>query len=193
MTLVVDKFKTLIPPRAKSSPSGWTSFNAPCCHHRGHKPDQRKRGGLRFDHGIVYNCFNCKYTASWQPGRTITEKFKNLCRWMGATDDDIRQLTFEAIKTEKADYVPEASTVIEFTDKPLPEGARTLVSWALDTSELTESQVESLAAAIKYISDRGLDPQQDIFYWSPINGYDTRVNNILCLSRKDCGKYCSKI
>lgn len=39
MTLVVDLFRTLIPARAKASPSGWTSFNAPCCGHRGHSPD----------------------------------------------------------------------------------------------------------------------------------------------------------
>ena len=113
MTLVVDKFRSLLPARAKSSPSGWTSFNAPCCHHRGHSPDTRKRGGLRFDHGIVYNCFNCKYTASWLPGRQLTEKFKSLCRWLGANDIDINTMILEALKTESADYIP-AETKIDF-------------------------------------------------------------------------------
>ena len=116
MTLVVDKFRTLIPPRAKSSPSGWTSFNAPCCGHRGHSPDTRKRGGLRFDNGIVFNCFNCKFTASWQPGRPITNKFKNLCKWLGASEDDIKELVFEALKTEAPDYVPSVQEIkVEFT------------------------------------------------------------------------------
>ena len=118
MTLVVDKFRTLIPPRAKSSPSGWTSFNAPCCAHRGHSPDTRKRGGLRFDDGIVFNCFNCKFTASWQPGRPITNKFKNLCKWLGASEDNIKELVFEALKTEAPDYVPTVQEIkVEFTPK----------------------------------------------------------------------------
>jgi hypothetical protein len=130
MTLVVDKFRTLLPSRAKSSPSGWTSFNAPCCGNRGHSPDTRKRGGLRFDNGIVYNCFNCKFTASWQPGRPITNKFKNLCKWLGATEDDINTLIFEALKTEAPDYVPVAQEVkVDFTPKELPEGSLPLKEW----------------------------------------------------------------
>ena len=44
MSSILDTFRTLLPPRAKASPSGWISFNAPCCHHRGHNQDKRKRG-----------------------------------------------------------------------------------------------------------------------------------------------------
>ncbi len=58
MTLVVDKFRSLL-PRFKTSPSGWMSFNAPCCHHRGHRTDNRKRAGVVLTEGIIYNCFNC--------------------------------------------------------------------------------------------------------------------------------------
>ena len=89
MTLVLDKFRSIL-PKTKSSPSGWISFNAPCCHHRGHSRDTRKRAGVMFSEGVVYNCFNCKYTASWQPGRNISEKLKSLCRWLGANDDQIK-------------------------------------------------------------------------------------------------------
>lgn len=176
MTLVVDKFRTLIPPRAKSSPSGWTSFNSPCCHHRGHSQDSRKRGGLRFDHGIVFNCFNCKYTASWQPGRPLTEKFKNLCRWMGAGDDDINTMIFEALKTEAPEYVPETSEPkIEFTDKPLPEDSKTLFAWATDSSSLSEDLQTALAEVCEYVIQRGYDVQSEQFYWSPEAGYEHRV------------------
>ena len=105
MTLVLDKFRTLLPSRAKTSPSGWTSFNAPCCSHRGHSQDKRKRGGLKFDLGVVFNCFNCKYSASWEPGRPLSNKFKNLCRWLGANDDDINQMIFEALKAESPEYL----------------------------------------------------------------------------------------
>ena len=171
MTLVVDKFRTLLPPRAKSSPSGWTSFNAPCCGHRGHSSDTRKRGGLRFDSGIVYNCFNCKYTASWQPGRPITNKFKNLCKWLGASDDDINTLIFEALKTEAPDYVATISEPkVEFTEKPLPEGSLPIAEW-INVLEVSEQ----LAPVVEYLVGRGLDPLDQNFYWTPEPGYDNRV------------------
>lgn len=174
MTLVVDLFRSLIPPRAKSSPSGWTSFNAPCCHHRGHAQDTRKRAGLRFDHGIVFNCFNCKYTASWLPGRQLTEKFKSLCRWMGAGDDTINAMIFEALKTEAAEYTPEAYVEqVKFTEKELPNGAKPLVEWLDDN--LTTDEEQALANVVEYVVNRGFDPTSTRFYWTPEPGFTDRV------------------
>ena len=173
MTLVVDKFRTLLPPRAKSSPSGWTSFNAPCCGHRGHSPDTRKRGGIRFDgDGIVYNCFNCKFSTGWQPGSPFGEKMKSLGRWLGATDDDIKELIFESLKTESPDYHPEHHQPrIEFTDKPLPEGALSLKEWA----EFGTEMPEEIIPVLEYIYNRGYDPLDGNFYWSHSSGYEQRV------------------
>lgn len=176
MTLVVDKFRTLIPPRAKSSPSGWTSFNAPCCSHRGHSPDKRKRGGLRFDGGIIYNCFNCKYSASWQPGRPLSEKFKSLCRWLGASDDTIKEMIFEALKTESPEYeYAESIEKVSFEKKELPEGSLSLYDWAMMSKDLPEDLQTHLADAIQYIINRGHDPYSKLFFWSPLNGFEKRV------------------
>lgn len=178
MTLVVDKFRSLIPPRAKSSPSGWTSFNAPCCSHRGHNSDKRKRGGLRFDNGIIFNCFNCKFTASWQPGRTLSEKFKNLCKWMGASDTDINEMIFEALKTENTEFeFQEYVERITFEEKPLPEHAMSLMDW----SDLLEGEIEEklgpqFIEILRYLMHRGYEnPFEYDFYWSPTSGYIDRV------------------
>lgn len=174
MTLVVDKFQTLIPARAKRSPSGWTSFNAPCCQHRGHSPDTRKRGGIRFDgNGIVYNCFNCKFSTGWQPGSPFGEKMKTLSRWLGANEDDIKTMVFEALKTESEEYQPEQyQPKIEFTDKELPEGSLPIKDWI----QVQDPEVEvKISQAVQYLLDRGFDPLDDNFYWSPASGYDTRV------------------
>jgi hypothetical protein len=175
MTLVVDKFRTLLPPRAKSSPSGWTSFNAPCCQHRGHSPDTRKRAGIRFDgNGVIYNCFNCKFTTGWQPGNTIGEKMKTLCRWLGSSEDTIKELVFEAMKTEGDDYRPEHQEIkLEFTDKELPEGAMPLLTW-LD-AKLTNEEEQKLVEVVEYVVSRGYDPTSENFYWSPAPGYVDRV------------------
>ena len=175
MTLVVDKFRSLLPPRTKSSPSGWTSFNAPCCQHRGHKPDTRKRAGIRFDgNGIVYNCFNCKFSTGWQPGSPFGEKMKTLSRWLGAGEDTIKELVFEALKTEGDEYRPEQhQPKIEFTDKELPEGAMSLLDWV--NSEYFKDISLELEAVISYVVGRGHDPFDGNFYWSPSPGYENRV------------------
>lgn len=174
MTLVVDKFRTLIPPRSKKSPSGWTSFNCPCCQHRGHSPDTRRRGGVRFDgNGIVYNCFNCKFTTGWQPGSPFGEKIKSLSRWLGAGDDDIKTMIFEALKTEAEDYqAPEYQPKVEFENKDLPEGAMLVSQWKEDGDETVSVFLDPV---IEYISNRGHDPYSRDFMWSPSPGYEKRV------------------
>lgn len=174
MTLVVDIFRSLLPAKAKSSPSGWTSFNAPCCHHRGHAQDTRKRGGVRFDQGVVYNCFNCKYTASWLPGRPISARFKSLCRWMGANDDDINKMVFEALKAESPEYVyVETEKPIAFTEKELPEGAMPINKWV--SGGQLDHHADKLQPVISYLIDRGCDPMDDNFWWTPSAGFDNRV------------------
>ena len=177
MTLVLDKFRSLL-PKTKSSPSGWISFNAPCCHHRGHKRDTRKRAGVMFTEGVVYNCFNCKFTANWQPGRQISEKFRNLCRWLGASDDLVKELVFEALKTESIEYQPETyKPKVAFTEKELPEGAMPLSEWGnFIDGELEEKIGEDYTNVLRYLVDRGYDnPFNYDFHWSPVDGYKDRV------------------
>lgn len=174
MTLVLDKFRTLLPAKTKTSPSGWLSFNAPCCQHRGHAHDTRKRGGIIITDSIVFNCFNCKYSTGWKPGATLSPKFRSLCEWFGANDTDIKQLIFEALKTESAAYVPSAAvTKYTFDPKQLPEDARPLIEW-LD-SELDNDREHQLIAAAEYLVSRGHDPASHNFYWSPHSGYADRV------------------
>lgn len=174
MTLVVDIFRKLIPPRAKPNPSGWISFNAPCCVHRGHKADTRKRGGLMISDSIVFNCFNCKFSTGWKPGSTLSTKFKNLCQWMGASDDEIKDMVFQALKTEGTDYQPTASNfTTTFEEKPLPEGSMSLLDWV--ESDYWKDVSLEIEPIIAYVVSRGYDPFDGNFYWSPSPGYENRV------------------
>jgi len=174
MTLVLDKFRSLL-PRTKTSPSGWLSFNAPCCHHRGHGADERKRGGIIFSQGVAFHCFNCKFTAYWEPGRPIGEKFKLLCTWLGANQDDIKQLVFEALKTEAVEYKEEQYTAKPvFVERPLPDGSLPLVEWAKIIQGEPEEQ--NYVDIIQYLVSRGYDdPFKHNFFWSPNSGYEDRV------------------
>ena len=166
---------TIIPGKKKLTQSGWTSFNAPCCHHRGHKQDTRKRAGIRFDgNGIVYNCFNCKFSTGWQPGSPFGEKMKTLTRWLGAGEDTIKELVFESLKTESDQTKTTVQEqYIEFADKELPEGALPLIEW-LD-ADLNAEEEQKLVAVIEYVVGRGYDPLGKDFYWSPVPGYADRV------------------
>jgi hypothetical protein len=177
MASVVDIFRSLLPPRTKSSPSGWTSFNASCCHHRGHKQDTRKRAGVRFDNaGIVYNCFNCKFSTGWQPGSVVGEKLKTLARWMGADEETIKNLVIESIKSESSDIQTVAPASVEFTEKPMPEGALPLEEWARTSLDLPDDLQRQLVKVISYLIERGYkDPLAGDFFWSPLLGYSDRV------------------
>jgi hypothetical protein len=127
-----------------------------------------------FTDGVVYNCFNCKFTASWQPGRNISDKFKTLCSWLGANQDDIKQLVFEALKTESAEYEPEQYvSKVAFENKELPEGAMLILEW-VNSSYLPDIS-EDIGPVIDYVYKRGFDPIAENFYWSPAPGYSDRV------------------
>jgi hypothetical protein len=127
-----------------------------------------------FSEGVVYNCFNCKYTASWQPGRNISEKFKSLCRWLGATDDQIKELVFEALKTESTDYEPDHFVEkVKFTEKELPEGAMSINEW-VNSAYLPDISAD-IGPVIDYIYSRGFDALSKNFFWSPAPGYIDRV------------------
>ena len=100
MSIVKETLLQFAPIKRKQTPSGWISFNAPCCHHNGTSADTRGRGGLigNTDDGISYHCFNCGYKASWQPGRNLSFKMKNLMKWFNTPDDVITKLALDVIK-----------------------------------------------------------------------------------------------
>jgi hypothetical protein len=128
--------------------------------------------------GIVYNCFNCKFSTGWQPGSSIGEKMKSLCRWLGASEDDIRSLVFEAMKTEAPDYQPEPEEVtVQFENKSLPDNTLSLKEWAtLMQGEIHEQLGKEFTAVIQYLIDRGYeDPFTYDFHWSADPGFMNRV------------------
>jgi hypothetical protein len=99
---------------------------------------------------------------------------KSLLRWMGADDDRIKEISFEALKTEAADYqATPIETRIEFTEKPLPEGALSLAEWS---KSIEGDQEEYFIKVLNYLINRGYDNPFDYdFYWSPLAGYRDRV------------------
>jgi hypothetical protein len=99
---------------------------------------------------------------------------KTLCRWLGSSEDTIKELVFEAMRTEGDDYRPVHQEIkLEFTDKELPEGAMPLLEWV--NSEYWKDISLEVEPVIAYVVSRGYDPFDGNFYWSPASGYESRV------------------
>ena len=122
--LMFDIF-SLLPGRKKNSSSGWTSFNAICCSHLGHKPDKRGRGGIRADgSNWTYHCFNCGYKCNFVLGRTISTKTRQLLKWCGVDDIEIQRWSLESLQHKDIlDFTrPKQRIKIKFKEHKLPDG-----------------------------------------------------------------------
>jgi hypothetical protein len=135
LNIISDFIRSILPVKKKTTPSGWTSFNAPCCPHNGESADTRGRGGLTAnpDGSVSFHCFNCNFKASYQPGRHLTFKFRKLLKWLGADDTDIKRLVIEAIRVRELVSPEEVKAEaeeekIEFKVRDLPDDAENLVA-----------------------------------------------------------------
>jgi hypothetical protein len=123
-----------LPAKRKTSSSGWTSFNAPCCQHNGENTDKRQRGGLKpSEEGWSYHCFNCGYTASFVLGRNLTFKARKFLSWLNVPQEEIERINLESLKhksiagllTDRQQVVEKLSN-IEFEDRDLPADTQPL-------------------------------------------------------------------
>ena len=124
MSYVSEIITSYLPPKRKQTPSGWISFNAPCCQ------DDRQRGGIIMENEVIsYHCFNCGFKASWQPGRTISSKLHKLMQQLHVPDDVISKCFIEALREQNSDtYTPKQLTPT-FLTKSLPIGAEPIENY----------------------------------------------------------------
>ena len=120
---------SFLPGKRKQTASGWISFNAPCCIHRGDTQDKRSRGGINpsTDGSWSFHCFNCGYTASFVLGRNLTFKARKLLEWMNVPQEEIERINLESLKHKSIEgLIQERQVVadriqgIEFEERDLP-------------------------------------------------------------------------
>jgi hypothetical protein len=126
---------SFLPSKRKQTASGWISFNAPCCIHRGDTQDKRQRGGIKpgTDGSWSYHCFNCGYTASFVLGRNLTFKARRLLEWLNVPTEEIERINLESLKHksmegllgERQEIVNKLQN-IEFEDRDLPADTQPL-------------------------------------------------------------------
>ena len=169
MSIVSDTITAHLPGKRKTTPSGWTSFNAPCCQHNGNSADTRGRGGLISEGDTVsYHCFNCGYKASWQPGRAVSVKLRKLLQWLNCSDDTITKLTFDVMRINEGVEVAERKIELPtFSTVPLPPDA-------VKIADITEFNKFSIAI-VEYMAARNLNLDDTEYYWSPSLGYRDRL------------------
>jgi hypothetical protein len=173
MGLIADTIQTYLPGKRKTTPSGWVSFNAPCC------ADKRQRGGFikNGDEALSYHCFNCGFKASWQPGRTISQKMSKLMRLLNMPDDIISQLRLEALRLNDNSNTPVRQVVPTFEARALPMDAKSLEEWStwieLQGWENTDQELINVFCYLRNI--RALDPYAYPYYWTNKVGFKNRV------------------
>jgi len=172
---IQDALLALLPSKRKTTPSGWTSFDAVCCHHNGSSRDTRKRGGILTnpDGGFQYHCFNCNFKAGWSPGKMLSKNTKSLFNWVGMNESDIGKLNLIALKVK--DDQPVIKKPLNFTlvEKTLPDGTMSIIEWI--NTAYTPDIAEDIGLIIEYIVNRGMDLDWYNWMWSPAPGYKDRV------------------
>ena len=170
MSIVSNIVSTYLPAKKKTTPSGWISFNAPCCHYNGHAQDTRGRGGLIIngDEGVSYHCFNCGFKCSWQVGRTLSIKFKKFLSWIGTPDNIISQLSLDLLKQLNNSYSHTQKIELpKFENIELPKNSICLNKCAkIDSHRML---------FLEYMVKRNLNFTDTEFYYTDQLGYKDRL------------------
>ena len=118
---------SIVPGKKKLTSSGWYSFNAICCGYRGHRPDKRSRGGIKFDGESNWSmhCFNCGFKCGFTLGKTLTKNTKQFLSWCGIEETQIQKWNLESLQyKDLLDYVKvkKEKLRVKFKEHTLPEG-----------------------------------------------------------------------
>lgn len=118
---------TVVPGKKKLTASGWHSFNAICCGHRGHRPDRRSRGGIKFDGDSNWSmhCFNCGFKCGFTLGKNLTKNTKQFLIWCGIEEAQIQKWNLESLQyKDLIEYVKikKEKLKVKFKDHELPPG-----------------------------------------------------------------------
>lgn len=140
---------SVIPGKKKLTASGWYSFNAPCCLHKGHKADKRGRGGIKTSSETdwSYHCFNCGFKCGFTLGKSLTKNTKQLLQWLGVDENQINKWNLESLQhKDLLDYikVKKQKQKVKFKEVTLPDG------------EILDPNNDKHKVFIEYLNKRGI-------------------------------------
>jgi len=170
-----------LPARRRATSLGWVNCNAPCCHHRGHRPDTRSRGNFLFatDGAIAYNCYNCGFKTVFD-NASLSRNFESLMGWMGISSESINRIKMMLLQnrmdgTTSAASMPDMRFTGEFKEVDLPQYSLPFES-VIEEDEIPAEFVE----AMEYLDGRGeaiLNGWD--YYWNPSTKHDMNKRVII--------------
>lgn len=173
MALIHDIIAQKLPTKRKKSPRGWLIFNAPCCGHRGHKPDKRGRGNLIMmpDGTVGFNCYNCGFRTRFDNNH-LSKNFESLLHWLGATSEDINRIKLEILKRQLDGTTTATHTAPvffrNFDAVELPQG-----SVPIESMLMAPDIPSDFLQVMEYLVSRGSAiAEHHDYYWCP----DTKNN-----------------
>lgn len=176
MNLIQNTILTSLPAGRKKTPSGWISFNAPCCVYNGETADKKKRGGIMTsaDGTVSYHCFNCGFKASYVIGRKLAYKMRQFMGYIGIPDDTIRKLAIEAMREEEGDVKYEKKKFVTFKKKELPKHTRLLGEWLEEytVGTMPTEQQNKIDNLLNYLAGRGIGADWYDFMYSSDKHWD---------------------
>lgn len=117
---------------------------------------------------LSYHCFNCGFKASWQPGRSISVKMRQLFQLLSIPTDVVSKIYIEALRLKDTEIINQESLVPKFIPKTLPRGSKRII-------DLLDDPSNKLIQVIEYIYSRALTLEDYDFYWSDEEGLDNRL------------------
>lgn len=161
---------SFIQSKKKRTQDGWYSFNAPCCHNRGHKVDKRMRGGIKSSgENWSYHCFNCGFTCHFVLGRQFSINTKQFLNWIGIDDNQIVKWNLESLRhKDLIEYVTEAKQKfnLKFDEVPLP------------VADILDENNPDHKYFVDYVKSRGLKATDYPFMVTP-HEYGRNSNRII--------------
>jgi len=149
----------IVPGKKRLSQSGWHSFNAVCCHYRGHGADKRGRGGIHMDSdNWSYHCFNCGFKCGFMLGKQLTKNTRQLLAWCGMDPDDINKYSLESLQhKDLLDFVKakREKKKIKFKEMDLPD------------AEVIDSENPKHQVYVDYLRGRRIDISRYPFMCTP--------------------------
>lgn len=174
MALIHELVSKHLPMRRRVGSKGWITCNAVCCHHRGHRQDNRSRGNFLFtpEGIIVYNCYNCGFRTRFD-GARLSKNFESLMDWLGVSYEDTKKVKLELMHTrlDGTDGKPAMVGVVlthDFKEIALPQKAVPIESMVND-----EELSDDFMSALEYLGTRGNAVMNGWnYHWSPSPKWD---------------------
>lgn len=184
--LLHDLALTYLPHSKRHNAKGWYTFNAPCCHHRGHNKDTKGRGNflLSPDGSMVANCYNCKFKARYIGG-DLNHNFEKWLHYLNVPAEKIQEAKLEILSKKLNGELETIDTQFsysfnQFNSVDLPNLAKII------TDDSINHNNKYFLKCTEYLYSRGRAIYENYdFYWSPIKEHNLYNRIIIPFKYKD--------